>query len=229
MELQVMQRLPECDRPRERLRRHGSEAMSTVELLAIILGSGIKGMPVLQLAQQIMTQFGSLEALSQATLSELSSIKGLGPAKALQLLASINLGSRLARQQPEVRPRITSPSQVYALVQKELVDEKRELFVVVLVDTKAFLICREIVSVGTLSRTLVHPREVFYPAIRHKAAGVVLVHNHPSGDPTPSNEDISLTRELVAAGKMMGIPVNDHIIVGRNGFVSLRQQGECFD
>ncbi len=229
MDKSVIHMLPESDRPRERLRRHGAEAISTAELLAIILGSGIKGKSVLELSQDIMTQFGSLEMLAQATLAELSTIKGLGPAKALQLLAAINLGKRLARQQPVERQKIGSPAQAYAAVCDDLVDQKRELFLVVLLDTKGCKICNETVSVGTLSRTLVHPREVFYPAIRHKAARIILAHNHPSGDPTPSYEDVTVTRELIAAGKMMGIPVSDHIIVGKNNFTSLRQNGENFD
>lgn len=221
--------IPECDRPRERLRQHGPEAISTAELIAVILGSGIKGMSVYQLSHEIIRQFGSLEKLAQATLAELCQIRGLGPAKAIQLLAAIHLGTRLARHRTGHRPRIASPEQVFELMHDELANEKRELFIVVLLDTKSQLISHEIVSIGTLARTLVHPREVFYPAIRHKAAAMVLVHNHPSGDPTPSQDDLSVTRELIAAGRLMGIPVNDHVIIGHHAFVSLRERGLRFE
>lgn len=220
--------LPECDRPRERLRLHGQESLATAELIAIILGSGMKGKSVLQLAQEIISHFGSLEKLSQATLAELCAIKGLGPAKAVQLLAAIGLSTRLVRQGTINKSRVMGPSHVYELVRDDLEQQQRELFVVILLDTRGQLICKETVSVGTLSRALVHPREVFYPAIRHKAASLVVVHNHPSGDPAPSKEDITLTNDLIAAGRIIGIPVNDHIIVGHHAFVSLRQHGVNF-
>ncbi len=222
MQTQLVQDLPECDRPRERLRQYGAEALSTSELIAIILGSGIKGRPVMQLAHEIISHFKTLEALSQATLAELSSLKGLGPAKALQLLSAINLGSRLAQQQLGVSPQLTSPSLVYAYMKRGFAEEPRELLAVILLDVKGHLIAKEVISVGTLSKILIHPREVFYPAIRHKASCLVMVHNHPSGDPTPSPEDCAITNDLVAAGKLVGIPISDHIVIARSGYVSLR-------
>lgn len=220
--------LPETDRPRERLLRHGPEALTNAELIAILLGSGMKGMSVLQLAQQIVTRFGDMAKLAEATTSELCSIKGLGPAKALQLQAAVNLGLRIARQGPKIKYRIEHPSHAYHLVKEELEREKKELFVVILQDTKGCVICHQIVAIGTLSQTLVHPREVFHPAIRHNAATIILAHNHPSGDPTPSTQDLEITTTLIQAGRLVGIPVNDHLIIGDKRYTSLRQHGLDF-
>lgn len=220
--------LPEEERPRERLHRFGAESMSTAELIAILLGSGIKGRPVLQLAHEIIAHFGSLQALSDATVAELCQIKGLGLAKALQLKAAFNIGARLSKQVLSPKYRIEHPVHAYHLVKDDLSQEKREFFVVILLDTKGFVIAQEVVSIGTLSETLIHPREVFYPAIRHKAASLVLVHNHPSGDPTPSKEDYEITEVLAQAGNMMSIPVRDHLIIGSESYESLRQKGFPF-
>lgn len=223
-----IQCLPEADRPRERLLRHGPESMTTAELIAILLGSGMKGMPVLMLAQEIITRFGDIQSLSEATIEELCTIKGLGPAKALQLKAAISLGLRVARKTPTNKFRIEHPIHAYNLVKDELEKEHRELFVVILQDTKGCVINHQVVAIGTLSNALVHPREVFYPAIRHNAASIILVHNHPSGDPTPSKQDFEVTQALVEVGRLMGIPVNDHLIIGNQRYISLRQSGTKF-
>jgi DNA repair protein RadC len=220
--------LPEGERPRERLHRFGAEAVSTTELIAILLGSGTKGRPILQLAHEIVGHFGSLQGLSDATVAELCQIKGLGFAKAVQLKAAFNLGARLSKQVLSPKYRIENPVHAYHLVKDEFAHEKREFFVVLLLDTKGFVITQEVVSIGTLSETLIHPREVFYPAIRHKAASLILIHNHPSGDPTPSTEDYEITEILTKAGGLMSIPVHDHLIIGADGFVSLRQKGFNF-
>jgi DNA repair protein RadC len=220
--------LPETERPRERLARQGAETLSTIELLAIIFGSGTKEVPVLKLAQELMVRFGSLQNLSQATVEELCQIRGLGQAKAIQLKAVFCLGVRASKENIGSKYKIEHPQHAYHLI-KDLVQwEKRELFLAILLDTKGFLITHEIVSIGTLSNTLVHPREVFYIAIRHKAASLIIAHNHPSGDPTPSTEDYELTKVLVEAGATIGIPIRDHLIVGQNGYVSLRQKGFSF-
>lgn len=219
-----IQSLPEEERPRERFVRHGSESMSSAELIAILLGSGTKETPVLQLAQAIVSRFGSLRDIAEATLAELCEVKGVGMAKAMQLKAAFSLGMRAARHSVAPRYRIDNPLHVYNLLKDELQNEMRELFIAVLQDIKGFVICYEVVSIGTLSNTLVHPREVFYPAVRHKAASLIVVHNHPSGDPTPSPEDHEVTKNLVKAGRLMNLPVNDHIIIGQQGYISLRQQ-----
>lgn len=221
-----IQRLPESDRPRERLIQHGPESMTTAELIAIILGSGMKGMPVLQLAQEIVNRFGDVQNLADATLSELCTIKGLGQAKALQLKAAVSLSLRMTRQAWTGRYRIENPSHAYNLIKDELEREHCELFVGILQDTKGFVISQQTISIGTLSHAIVHPREVFYPAIRHNAASIIVAHNHPSGDPTPSDQDISITKTLIKAGRLIGIPCNDHLIIGDRCFISMREQGE---
>lgn len=223
-----IQRLPEEERPRERLLRQGAEAMSTSELIAIILGSGMKGMPVLQLAQEIIMHFGSIQGLAEASIQELCRIKGLGPAKALQLKAAVSLGLRVARHIPTAKYRIEHPVHAYNLVKDELQYEKQELFMVILQDTKSYVLSHHIVSIGTISNTLVHPREIFHHAIRHHAASIILVHNHPSGDPSPSPQDYEITRTLIGAGRLIGIPINDHLIIGNPGFISLREKGFSF-
>lgn len=221
-------KLPAEERPRERLLRHGPESMSTVELLAILLGSGMKGMSVLQLAQELLTRFGSLRHLSEASVEELCKIKGMGCAKALQIKAAISLGQRASRQTISAKYLIENPLHAYHLVKDELENEKKEILVVILQDVKGCVISHHVVGVGTLSNTLVHPREVFLPAIRHHAASMILVHNHPSGDPTPSQQDYDMTKQLVEAGKLMGIPINDHLIIGNQAYISLRQKGVSF-
>ena len=223
-----IQHLPEEERPRERLMHSGAESLSTAELIAIILGSGSKTKPILQLAHEIVARFGSLQQLAEATLSELLEIKGIGLAKAIQLKAAFNLGMRASKQVVTPKYRIDHPLHAYYLLKDEMEHEKRELFVVILQDVKGFVICHEIVSIGSLSQTLVHPREVFYPAIRHKAASFIVAHNHPSGDPTPSPQDFELTKVLVQASALMSIPLHDHLIIGRQCYVSLRQQGFSF-
>jgi DNA repair protein RadC len=223
-----IQHLPEEERPRERLVRSGAESLSTAELIAIVLGSGSKSKPILQLAHEIVARFGGLRQLAEATLSELMEIKGIGMAKAIQLQAALNLGMRASRHVMTPKYRIEHPLHAYYLLKDEMEHEKRELFVVILQDIKGYVICHEVISIGSLSQTLVHPREVFYPAIRHKAASLIVAHNHPSGDPTPSQQDFELTQNLVEVSILMNIPLHDHIIIGQQQYVSLRQQGFAF-
>ena len=223
-----IQDLPEEERPRERLVRSGAESLSTAELIAIILGSGSRSKPILQLAHEIVTRFGGLRHLAEATLKELLDIKGIGLAKAIQLKAAFNLGMRVSQQVITPKYRIEHPAHAYHLLKDELEYEKREIFIVILQDVKGYVICHEIVSIGSLSQTLVHPREVFYPAIRHKAASLIVAHNHPSGDPTPSTQDLELTKVLVHASHLMSIPLYDHLIIGQHRYVSLRQEGFSF-
>lgn len=223
-----IQQLPHEERPRERLKRYGAESLTTAELIAIILGSGSKTKPILQLAHEIVARFGGLRQLAEATLSELLEIKGIGLVKAIQLQAAVNLGMRVSRQVISPKYRIEHPSHAYHLLKDELEHEKCERFVVILQNVKGFVICHEVISIGSLSQTLVHPREVFYPAIRHKAASFIVAHNHPSGDPTPSTQDLELTKTLVDASVLMNIPLHDHIIIGHQRYVSLRQQGFPF-
>lgn len=227
--LYSIQHLPATERPRERLLKHGSDAMTVAELIAIILGSGMKGMPVLQLAQEIIARFGADQQLADATIEELCTIKGLGMAKALQLKAALSLGVRVAKNSGPRKVKIDGPEHAYQAIKEQLEHEPQELVAVLLLDVKCNLICNQIVAVGTLSNALVHPREIFYPAIRHHASSLILAHNHPSGDPTPSKQDIELTEALVESGQLIGIPINDHIIIGKQKYVSLRQHGVKFN
>ncbi|MEX1012583.1 MAG: DNA repair protein RadC [Waddliaceae bacterium] len=224
-----IQDLPESERPRERLVQLGAEAMSTAELIAVILGSGTKDKPVLKLAQEIVSLFGSVEELAEATIEEFCQIKGLGLAKAIQLRACFGLGKRLLRGKTNFRSKIATPDDAFRLANEFFQGEKRELFVVILLDTKGCLIKQEIVSMGTLSQSIIHPREVFYPAIRHKAASVILAHNHPSGDPTPSKDDYDVTNALIKVAQIIDIPIHDHVIIGSQNYISLRQEGLNFD
>lgn len=223
-----LQNLPSAERPRERLLRHGPEALSAPELLAIILGSGTKSAPVLQLSEMMIRHFGGLQQMSEATVQELCQIKGIGETKAIQLRAAFNLGMRLARNEMGQKFKIEHPIHAYNLIKDELQGEKREIFMIIMQDAKGCVLGFHTVAIGTLTQALVHPREVFYPAIRHKAFSIILVHNHPSGDLTPSKEDITLTQQLIEAGHLMGIPVNDHLIINEHAFLSLRQKGGIF-
>lgn len=223
-----IQKLPEEERPRERLLRFGAESLSIVELIAIVLGSGTKKTPVLKLAQLMVSHFGGLQQLAGATIQELCQIYGIGKTKAIQLRAIFSLGSRISKNNNVSKYKIEHPVHAYQLVKDELEFEKRELFIVILQDVKGCVIGHHVIAIGTLTQALVHPREVFYPAIRHKAATIILVHNHPSGDLTPSKQDCEITSNLIEVGKMMGIPINDHLIISDQGYLSLRQRGGLF-
>lgn len=223
-----IQQLPEMERPREKLARFGSESLSTVELIAVILGSGTKENPVLQLAQQLLMHFGGLKKLSEATVEEICQIKGIGQAKAIQLKAVFGIGAKISQQSIPAKYRIENPVHVFHLLKDEIGNNDQEMFFVILLDTKGFVICHQVVFIGTLTNVLVHPREVFYPAIRHKAASIILAHNHPSGDCTPSPEDIEITKTLIEGGKLIDIQLKDHVIISESSYVSLRQHGIAF-
>ena len=220
-----MNSLPDQERPRERLRRLGAEALSSTELLAVILGCGTKGFPVLELSKELVTHFGGLRNLADATVEELMLIKGLGAAQAIKLKAAFSLGKRAFHPGLRKRYKIETPEHAYHYLKDFLSEETKEVLVSLLLDTKGYVIAKKTVSIGTLSHTLAHPREVFFDAVRHKAASLVLAHNHPSGDPTPSSHDIEMTTQLIKAGELMGIPLQDHLIVGSRTFVSLREVG----
>jgi len=215
--------IPLEERPRERLIRHGVEALSLAELLAILLVTGTQGKSVLALAHEILAKFGTIEGLLEASISELCEIKGVGKAKAIQLKAAFGIALKTSSRSVANTP-ITSYD-AYTLVKDDLSRQKQERLVVILKDVKGRLITHETISVGTLSEVLVHPREVFYPAVRHKASSFILAHNHPSGDPTPSSADLELTRHLMKSSRIMGIGLEDHLIIGSDRFVSLKEAG----
>lgn len=221
----AMRELPQELRPRERLERQGTQALSVAELLAIILGSGTRGNSVLDLSREILVRFGSLERLLEASVVELMQIKGIGKAKAIQLKAVFGIALKCKYAEAPDKAQIASPAHAYALASPDLAQEKQEALLVLLRDVRGCLIHQEIVAKGTLSEILVHPREVFFPAVRYKAHSLILAHNHPSGDPTPSEADLTLTRHLILAGRTMGIALDDHLIVCAHRFVSLRDQG----
>lgn len=215
--------LPKEERPRERLVKFGEQALSAQELLQLILGRGVAGESVAVMAQKLLTQFGSLQKLAEASIEELSSIKGIGLAKAAQIKAAFELGNRLFNQTPAYKSKeLTNPESVYKLVRAKLKDFNKEHFYLISLNSRNYSISE--VSIGTLNANLVHPREVFGDAIKSKAASVILAHNHPSGDPDPSEDDLVITRRLVEAGKIMGIEINDHVIVTQNGFFSFRDK-----
>lgn len=223
-----LKELPLAERPRERLLRHGTDVLSSMELIAVILGSGTRGKSVLALSQELISHFGSLNHLSDATVEDLCQVKGLGKAKAMQLKAALSLGCRMNREKSTLNEKLDTPLKAYLWVRDFVTQEKKEVFGVILLDARGGAIRWEIVSVGTLTQTLAHPREVFYPAIRHLAASLILVHNHPSGDPTPSKEDCHLTRRLISASHSISIPILDHLIICKRGFISMKESGLRF-
>ena len=212
------------ERPRERLLAHGASSLTNSELLAILLRTGARGRAATQLAQQLLAN--GLETLAQCAPGELAAIPGIGPAKAAGVLAAFELGRRLAAKPLQRGERIGSPEDVHRHFHARLRDAKAEEFHIVLLDARHRVLRSVLTSQGTLTASLVHPREVFRPALREAAAALVLVHNHPSGDPTPSSEDREITRRLARAGALLGVPVLDHVIVADRGYASLREQGE---
>lgn len=216
--------MPEDMRPREKLLNQGETALNEEELLAIILGMGTARTSALELARQLLSKYGGLRHLKEASLEELLQEKGIGPAKAVSIKAAIELGRRIA-QGHRNRRQVKSPEDVTDMVMEEMRYFDREHFRVLYLDRKGGVLDMEDISIGGLHSSIVHPREVFKPAVKRSAASVILVHNHPSGDPSPSREDIEVTRRLVEAGGIMGIEVLDHVIIGEKNYVSLKAQG----
>lgn len=217
--------MPEELRPRERLQKMGSQSLSNAELLAIILGSGTKTESALGLATRILHEGEGLSYLANATMEELLSLKGIGHAKAAQIKAAVELGKRLVAYRRENEFTISSPEDGALLLMEDMRFLDREHFKILLLNTKNHCMNIETISIGTLNASLVHPREVFKLAIKKSAASVILAHNHPSGDPKPSREDIEITKRLAEAGKIIGIEVLDHLIIGNGNFTSLKERG----
>ena len=216
---------PEYERPRERLVASGARNLADSELLAILLRTGNRNESALALAKRLLTTFGGIPGLSRQLVADLSKVKGVGLAKGAQILAALELGGRLADRSLVPDDVIRSGESVYRILGPRLREDRKESFWVLLLDQKHRLRKSERISEGTLSMTPVHPREAFSPAIRESAAAVIFVHNHPSGDPEPSPDDWSLTARLVECGRLLGIRVLDHVVVGDHAFVSLRDRG----
>ena len=224
----TIKELPSSERPRERLLHYGASALSSAELLAIILRTGLQDENVVRMAQRLLATFGNLAGLARVNAAELQREKGLGPAKVAQLQAALELGRRMLLQSPEERPQVRSPADAANLVMSEMGLLEQEQLRVMLLDTKNRVLDTPIIYVGSLNTSLIRVGELFRAAIRANCASLIVLHNHPSGDPTPSPEDVAVTRQIVEAGKLLDIDVLDHLIIGQQRFVSLKERGLGF-
>jgi len=213
--------LPQEERPRERLRQVGVDNLSLQELLALIIERGNRRQNVLQLAQNVLSYFGNLKKVKEASLEELKQVNGIGEATACKLKAALKLGEKASGSNTNHGQKISKAEDVYVLLKSDLTNKKREHFKLLSLDTRNQLISIDNISIGTLNSSLAHPREIFKTAIANNAALVILVHNHPSGDPTPSDDDKKLTQRIKQAGEILGIELRDHVVIGSEGFVSL--------
>jgi DNA repair protein RadC len=217
------------DRPRERLVAAGAKALSNPELIAILLGSGISGLNAVRLGEELLRASQGLTGLHRMPYEDLCRQRGIGPAKAAQLQAAVELGRRLAAASPEERPVIQSPQEAADLVQYEMGALEQEQLRVLMLDTRNRLIGIREVYHGSLNSSLIRVGEVFRDAVRSNAASIIVVHNHPSGDPTPSPEDVAVTRAMVEAGRLLDIQVLDHLVIGKSAHVSLKTRGLGFE
>ena len=216
--------LPYEERPRERLKKVGVDNLSIQELLAIIIERGTKGENVLTISQNLLAHFGNLNRIKSASIEELQKVKGIGFATACKLKSAFKLGEKALNNFEKYGQEIHSPKDVFNLLRNELGDKKKEHFKLLSLNTRSKLISIDDISVGTLNASLSHPREIFHSAIKNSAASIILVHNHPSGDPTPSEDDIRVTKEIIEAGKIMGINVFDHVIITRDKVFSFKER-----
>lgn len=221
----VLAQIPKEERPRERLMQCGCNSLSLTELLAICLGNGRKGVSVLTLAEELLGHFGGLSELLGASVEALMEVKGIGIAKAIQLKAIFALAKRSNMLGGAAKFPVLTPQDAYVFIAPQLEKEKKELAFLMMRDVKGAIFHSEMIGMGTLSEVLIHPREVFHEAIERRAYSVILAHNHPSGDPNPSQADIELTKLLVSAGKLLGIPFDDHLIIGKRAYISLWERG----
>lgn len=220
-----MKEVPKEDRPRERLLEHGPGHLSNQELLAILLGSGTQKENVHQLAEKVLRHFEGLRMLKDVTIEELTEIKGVGQVKGVNILAAVEFGKRIHQFKDKEKYVIRSPEDGANYVMEEMCSLKQEHFVALFLNTKNQVIHRQTIFVGSLNASIVHPREVYREAIKRSAASIICAHNHPSGDPSPSQEDIHVTKRLSESGKVIGIELLDHLIIGDHKFISLKEKG----
>jgi DNA repair protein RadC len=221
----AIEQWPASERPRERLYHSGADALADAELLALQLGSGRPGQNAVDVARDMLAAYGSLAGVASREVTELARVPGVGRAKAARLASAFELTRRLRARTPGARTVLGSPAEVHAAFAPLMEDLPREVFRVALLDAQNGLLRDVIVSEGTLSSSLVHPREVFRPALLEPAASIILLHNHPSGDPTPSREDVRLTRQLAECARLLDLRLNDHVVIGHGRYVSLAQRG----
>lgn len=221
----TIKQLPAHERPRERLIQSGDEYLTDAELLGIIIRDGTINYTAVDIAKKLLSDYGDFRKLSFASISELCKIEGIGPARAAQIKASLAIAKRFSTTYIKPGHQFKCGKDIYEHFHERLRGKKQEVFLAVLLDNKNRIIKEVIISAGSLTSSIVHPREVFNPAIKESAASVIFVHNHPSGDPEPSKEDIQMTQRLLEAGNVVGIKVLDHIIIGSECFVSLKDRG----
>lgn len=214
-----------ADRPRERLLRQGAMSLSNQELLAILLRTGTKEESVLVLANRVLSTFERLHHLKHATIEEMVAIKGIGEVKAIQILAAIELGRRLSQKQNDDKYTVRSPQDAASYLMPDMTSLSQEHFVVLFLDVKNQIIHKKTIFIGGLNASIVHPREIFREAVKRSAASIICAHNHPSGVPTPSPEDIEVTKRIQEAGFIIGIELLDHVIIGDHQFISLKEKG----
>ncbi len=221
----TIKELPAEERPRERLHAYGAQALTTAELLAILIRTGNAERSAVSLGEYLLAEFGSIKGVASASLEQIAHVKGLGEAKAAQIKAAVEFGNRLALFTEDAKPSIGGPRDVANLLMSDLRYQKKEHLKSLLMDTKNRVLAVRTVSIGDLSSSIVHPREVYKDAVVASAASIIVAHNHPSGDPTPSAEDVAVTKRLIQAGEIMGIDLLDHIVIGDGVFVSLKERG----
>lgn len=224
----VVKEMPENLRPRERLLKFGAKSLSDQELLAIILRTGLKGKNVLEVAQQLLVEMGDLSMLKNASIEELKRVNGIGQAKAIELLATIEFGARVSQAHFPRYTKVDSTTIAGELLVRQMQHYQQEKLYALFLNTKNYVIQQKVIFIGTVNSSVAHPREIFREAVKYPTARIIVAHNHPSGDPNPSPADLIFTKRLISCGSMMGIEILDHIIVGGNDYISLQDTTDLF-